>query len=135
VLWAVASDRTVFGVSEQFSLIGFGAQDCNPTWSVLPTRGKLVSPLVTTRDSVLVVDQGATETDLLADLKEIDASGAEQFACPLPGKPTSDPVLDRGRWIAAFDHEIHAFDAPELELAAAGWVSNRGNLTRSGGPR
>jgi hypothetical protein len=44
-------------------------------------------------------------------------------------------VLDRGRCIAAFDHEIHAFDAPELELARAGSVSSRGNLTRSRRPR
>lgn len=132
---AVVSKGTVFGVSEQFSLVGFGANDCSPKWNVLPARGQLVSPLLTTTDSVLIVDEHAGETDLAAELKEIDASGNEKFSCRLPRKLTSDTVLDRGRWIAGFGHEIHAFDAPELELAAAGWVSHRGNLTRSGLPR
>jgi outer membrane protein assembly factor BamB len=135
VMLAVASERMVFGVSEEYSLLGFGARDCSPNWTVLPARGKLVSPLLTTSGSVLVVDQAPGEDNLLAELKEIDANGAEKFACRLPAKPTSDPVLDRGRWVAAFDGVIHAFDAPELELARTGWVSSRGNLTRSGRPR
>ncbi|WP_002635479.1 PQQ-binding-like beta-propeller repeat protein [Myxococcus hansupus] len=117
-----------------------------------------MSPLLTQRDSLLLVDRPVEaqcgenictgeDAGIGTFLRELDLDGQELSACALPGKAPyiTPPALHQGRvvlgawtnWNAENDWtqrmSIRAFDlATPTEPATGGWVSAGGGNTRSG---
>jgi hypothetical protein len=99
-------------------------------------------PILTSRGSILL----ATGPDYTATggsytLSEFAMDGAPGLRCPIPGlfDLANQPALRRGRWtVAEPDYHstlVRSFDLPGYEPAAAGWVTQRGKMSREGSPR
>lgn len=140
-------------------LYGLSPEDGSPRWHRAVGAWPM-SPLLTRRDSLLLVDRPAqpgceesnacTGDDSSNDsfLRELNvASGQELTACALPGKAPyiTPPALHGGRvvlgawtnWLASNDWtrrmSIRAFDlSVPTEPATSGWVTAGGGNARSG---
>jgi outer membrane protein assembly factor BamB len=143
-------------------LYGFDPEDGALRWH-RPIGAWPMTPVLTRRDSLLLVDRPPTEgceedysctgDDSHHDsfLRELDVKdGRELAVCALPGRApyVTPPALHRGRvvmgawtnWLASNDWtrkmSIRAFElSVPTEPANSGWVTAGGNNTRSGTPR
>jgi outer membrane protein assembly factor BamB len=144
--------------SERF-LYGLDAATGTLRWT-LPIGGYPSAPLLTARDTLLLVDRpvpedcefGCTGDDSYFDsyLRELSLGGSERVACKLQGQAPfiTPPALHRGRlflgawlnWDVSNDWTramgLHAYDlgAP-TEPATTGWVTEGGGNARQGRPR
>jgi outer membrane protein assembly factor BamB len=145
-------------VSERF-LYGLDTSHGTLRWT-LPIGGYPSAPLLTARNSLLLVDRpvpedcefGCQGADSSFDsyLHEFTLDGHEQAACRLQGQAPfiTPPVLHKGRLILGAwlnwnnDNDatrflgLHAYElGSPTELAATGWVTEGGGNTRQGRPR
>jgi outer membrane protein assembly factor BamB len=93
----------------------------------------LVGPVATTRRTAFVVSQ---ECSAPALFQEIDWAGRETSRCLLPGAASevyAGMVLTRGQVALSTSQAIRAWPTWGRDLAADGWVTQRGNL--GGGDR
>ncbi|WP_224241833.1 outer membrane protein assembly factor BamB family protein [Hyalangium gracile] len=144
-------------VSERF-FYGLDATSGTLRWTV-PIGGFPSAPLLTARDSLLLVDRpvpedcefGCQGDDSYFDsyLHEFSLDGREQVACRLQGQAPfiTPPALHQGRlflgaWLnwdisneATRVLGLHAYDlSSPTEPAATGWVTEGGGNTRQGRP-
>ncbi|WP_240359033.1 PQQ-binding-like beta-propeller repeat protein [Pyxidicoccus trucidator] len=143
-------------------LYGFNPEDGALRWHQ-PIGAWPMAPVLTQRDSLLLVDRPPTEGceedySCTGDdshhgsfLRELDVKdGRELAACALPGTAPyiTPPALHRGRvvlgawtnWLASNDWtrrmSIRAFElSVPTEPATSGWVTAGGGNSRSGTPR
>lgn len=145
-------------VSQQF-LYGLDAATGLLRWT-LPIGGYPSAPLLTARDSILLVDRpvpedcefGCQGDDSYFDsyVRELTLDGQEQGACRLQGQAPfiTPPALHRGRlflgawlnWNISNDETrffgLHAYElGSPTEPAATGWVTEGGGNTRQGRPQ
>lgn len=101
----------------------------SPRVAALNRSACLASPLVTSRQSVLVATREAPT------LYELRYDGTTRLSCPLPIAPAGAAVLARGRWVTSTTNGgVEAFDVPAQEVASQGWVTAGGSLDRANRP-
>ncbi len=106
-----------------------------------PEAWERTEPVLTAAGTVLLSTSvsGAPHCERPAFLEELDQDLAGVFRCELPpGSVLTGPAsLSRGRYVAldGCSGALLAFDLPERELAARGWVTAGGEPGRSGRPR
>jgi outer membrane protein assembly factor BamB len=118
------------------SLFGHRLSNGAPLWERTISSASdpsLVGPLATTRRSVFLVSQEGSTPALF---QEIDWAGGEPSRCLLPGAASevyAGMVLTRGQVALSTSRAIRAWPTWGRDLAADGWVTQRGNL--GGGDR
>jgi hypothetical protein len=102
---------------------------------LLLRESQVSSPVMTSRQTFLI----ASASGIGMWLQEFELSdGTARATCELAGAtlaPWSAPVLSAGRWIVKVRDEVRAYPAFGASAANSGWVTSRGQATRSGSPR
>ena len=127
--WLVASDGN--SVCSRSAAAVPPTQWSAPVWSWMSATECLDEAVLTTRGALLI-SRARTSGQLV--LRELDATGAERYACEVGARSSRTPtVLHDGRWFTldAATGAVMAFDVPGTALAPHGWVGDRGGPARN----
>jgi hypothetical protein len=130
-LWFTEGQGSAGAWAGGIRLFGRRLYDGKPLWeraiSATPDA-TLVGPVATSFRSVFVVSQ---ERSAPALFQEVDWAGRQTSRCQLPGAATetyAGMVLTRGQVSLSTSQGIRAWPTWGRDLAADGWVTQRGNL-------